>query len=186
MKKICSLFFALIMLFALSTSAFASEPVAYNNDYIVGTIEDDEGTPEYWAMHNDDTPAIMPTRAGSTYLFSMTAVEVYDFLTTKQASSDKKINGNDVSGEIEYFGTLRYSNASLNETYTIRGGLCYYDEFTGICKSEPPLHHDFTNGVYETSRVLSLSDRIVYYGFIGSRLGSNTTFCYGTLTYYEV
>ena len=91
-KKIWSLILALTMLSSLSATGFAVE----NKDstdagerIVLGTLEDDEGTPEYFAKQ-DAKQNIMLTRAGDKELFTMTANKVYDLLTTS-ASGDKYI-----------------------------------------------------------------------------------------------
>ena len=185
-KKIWSLILALTMLSSLSATGFAVE----NKDstdagerIVLGTLEDDEGTPEYFAKQ-DAKQNIMLTRAGDKELFTMTANKVYDLLTTS-ASGDKYIRKWDLDGHVEFYGELSYSEV-LALDYKIRAGLCTYNASDGVFETGEGLYLDFESGVEDSYEVKSLSQYFVYYGFINNMIDNDRTYVSGELTFVDV
>ena len=189
-KKLLSLFLALAMVMSLSVTAFAAEEdinVIELDPEAVVFAEEVIGTPA------DQTGEILEddnanTRA-SGVLFSMTANQVYNLLTTYNSGS-KYFWGQDVKWDeaIQISGTVYMSQGS---NYKIKVGVCYYNPstdtfvsvnggtlFTSGVNTTYFIEKYPNGGVMSTPRFVSQEK---YYGHITNLYSSG--YAYGTLTF---
>lgn len=189
-KKFLSLFLALAMVMSLSVTAFAAEEeitVIELDPETVVFAEEVIGTPA------DQTGEILEdssanTRATNTTLFSMTANQVYNLLTTYN-SSGKYFWGQNVkyNQAIRISGTVSMSQGA---NYYVRVGVCYYNPSTDTFISVG--NSDFESGVYSTIRLDQYRNGNImsdprffsqekYYGHITNLYTGG--YAYGTLTF---
>lgn len=193
-QKVFSLLLSMVLALALCVPAFASEVssesertangskviVPLNPDEIVDFTEVlsamppiDLGSPDM--AEYDNSPNIQ-TRA-SGFLFSMTANEVYDLLTT---GSNKTFSCYDLSNDYLYIrGSLSHST---EPDASIKIGGCYYNSATGTYKADV---YDFVSpGTISVSinTQYSIAREYEHRGFIKNDIG--TGYVHGNLSFY--
>lgn len=174
MKKALHTTVALVLVFAftfvLSIPAFAAEDYKGN---ILGSYADEDNPIEAGLEVYDGN-------ARSTWqLFTMSASSVANYITTKK--SNKSFKKSDLThGGLLIQGYLSYTVSGT--TYPARAGVCSYTSDQGLFVSELETDGNAIYSLYDKSQ---FSSKIVYYGFIASKLGSSTDRVSGRLTFYD-
>lgn len=165
MKKIFTLLMAFAMLFVVSGTCLAAETILPDDTIILGTAQDDEGSPEYF--EENDAPEIPSAYSSESLRFSWTAKAVYDLLTTKSSKTTKTVTLWNTSDDYRVTGKPSYSPAPSGEA-KCRAGLCYYDNNAGIFKTSSHSSSDEFSSKYGGSLFIPrkyLTAEITYYGF---------------------
>lgn len=186
MKRLSAFCLSIMMLFTLSGNCFAAEVIRPDGTVILGTEADDEGYPGYF---DDEEVGNVPAPASGYLRFSWQAKEVYDLLTTRNASG-KTVTLWNSSDDYEITGQPHFTPRPTTTSYC-RAGLCYYSNSSGLFETNSNWYSNYFSDETGGSKFIwrrTMTAELTYYGFCKNLLnedGENTYAMSGTFYCYN-
>lgn len=188
--KFASIVLVLAML--VSTAAFAANDTnpninAYQESYnsygqeILGTSDNITGI-----LLPDVESSLVGSARASSELFQMSATEVYQLLTTYNASGKSFMRSDLSNGYLKVSGTVTHTYGDTD--ILIKVGACYYDIQTDTFLTSASISTHFNSEISDDAYFgyLGFGSQTTYYGFIRNiNYGNIPGYVYGSMTFYN-